>query len=158
MLVATELFNKKASSAVEHLVKQGVFTSPPDPEEVASFLHDNQGLHKAMIGDYIGNRRNIDILNAYVGEDASPVQKCNEAGLGKVFANKDAVFVLAYSIIMLNVVLHSTKVKESMTLQPPSSMAFTIGINHRVRLSMLTLFSLAQLRTSFIQVGGGHCS
>eukprot|EP00731_Ephydatia_muelleri_P005747 Em0002g1923a len=50
-------------------------------------------------------------------EDASPVQKCNEAGLGKVFANKDAVFVLAYSIIMLNVVLHSTKVKESMTLQ-----------------------------------------
>lgn len=67
MLVATELFNKKASSAVEHLVKQGVFTSPPDPEEVASFLHDNQGLHKAMIGDYIGDRRNIDILNAYVG-------------------------------------------------------------------------------------------
>eukprot|EP00731_Ephydatia_muelleri_P005229 Em0002g1405a len=105
MLVATELFNKKASLAVEHLVKQGVFTSPPDPEEVASFLHDNQGLHKAMIGDYIGDHRNIDILNAYVGEDASPVQKCNDEGLGKVFANKDAVFVLAYSIIMLNVVL-----------------------------------------------------
>eukprot|EP00731_Ephydatia_muelleri_P005733 Em0002g1909a len=151
MLVATELFNKKASSAVEHLVKQGVFTSPPDPEEVASFLHDNQGLHKAMIGDYIGDRRNIDILNAYVGRftvsgvdlveslrhfleafrlpSESPIisriletftehwLKCNEAGLGKVFANKDAVFVLAYSIIMLNVVLHSTKVKESMTLQ-----------------------------------------
>eukprot|EP00731_Ephydatia_muelleri_P005724 Em0002g1900a len=144
MLVATELFNKKASSAVEHLVKQGVFTSPPDPEEVASFLHDNQGLHKAMIGDYIGDRRNIDILNAYVGRftvsgvdlveslrhfleafrlpSESPIisriletftehwLKCNEAGLGKVFANKDAVFVLAYSIIMLNVVLHSTKV------------------------------------------------
>eukprot|EP00731_Ephydatia_muelleri_P005742 Em0002g1918a len=111
-------------------------TSPPDPEEVASFLHDNQGLHKAMIGDYIGDRRNIDILNAYVGRftvSDCPVNlpsshaslrpftehwlKCNEAGLGKVFANKDAVFVLAYSIIMLNVVLHSTKVKESMTLQ-----------------------------------------
>eukprot|EP00731_Ephydatia_muelleri_P005705 Em0002g1881a len=151
MLVATELFNKKASSAVEHMVKQGVFTSPPDPKEVTSFFHDNQELHKAMIGDYIGDRRNIDILNAYVGRftvsgvdlveslrhfleafrlpSESPIisriletftehwLKCNEAGLGKVFANKDAVFVLAYSIIMLNVVLHSTEVKESMTLQ-----------------------------------------
>ena len=63
-------------------------------------------------------------------DDASPVQKCNEAGLGKVLANKDAVFVLAYSIIMLNVVLHSTKVKESMTLQVghliPSTMSHDI--------------------------------
>eukprot|EP00731_Ephydatia_muelleri_P005699 Em0002g1875a len=242
MLVATELFNKKASSAVEHLVKQGVFTSPPDPEEVASFLHDNQGLHKAMIGDYIGDRRNIDILNAYVGRftvsgvdlveslrhfleafrlpSESPIisriletftehwLKCNEAGLGKVFANKDAVFVLAYSIIMLNVVLHSTKVKESMTLQTLltrsqwpeaqywevatseydqdlflvawgptvaavsyvfdiaedknivqkaiggfSSMAFTIGINHKVRLSILTLFSLAHRHGNILREG-----
>lgn len=149
--VATDLFNKKASSGVEYLVKQGIFSSPPDAEDVASFLHDNQGLQKAMIGDYIGDRRNIDVLNAYVGRftvsgvnlveslrhfleafrlpSESPIiariletftehwLKCNERDLGKVFANKDAVFVLAYSIIMLNVVLHSTKVKESMTLQ-----------------------------------------
>ena len=67
MSVATEMFNKKASTAVEYLTKQGIFSTPPHPDEVASFLHDNQGLHKAMIGDYIGDRRNIDILNAYVG-------------------------------------------------------------------------------------------
>ena len=65
--MATDLFNKKASTAVEYLVKQEVFSSPPAPEEVAGFLHDNHGLQKAMIGDYIGDRRNIDVLNAYVG-------------------------------------------------------------------------------------------
>eukprot|EP00731_Ephydatia_muelleri_P005725 Em0002g1901a len=39
------------------------------------------------------------------------------------------------------------------TPEPPSSMAFTIGINHKVRLSILTLFSLAHRHGNILREG-----
>ena len=66
ILAATEQFNKKPSRGVSFLSEQGVFRSPLEPLEVASWLHDNPGLNKAMIGEYVGDRRNSEVLHAFV--------------------------------------------------------------------------------------------
>ena len=35
-------------------------------DEVAKFLVDNHHLSKAMIGDYLGDRRNTEVLTAFI--------------------------------------------------------------------------------------------
>ena len=45
------------------------------------------------------------------------LQECNKDNLGKVFANPDAVYVLSYSILMLNTDQHNPLVKNRMTLE-----------------------------------------
>lgn len=37
-----------------------------DPHEVVTFLRENPGLDKKMIGEYISNRNNLQILEAFV--------------------------------------------------------------------------------------------
>ncbi len=51
---------------VAFLLEQGVLHSPLNPNEVAGFLLDNPGLVKARIGEYVGERKNTDILHAFV--------------------------------------------------------------------------------------------
>ena len=46
-----------------------VFRFPADSagvDEVAKFLVDNHHLSKAMIGDYLGDRRNTEVLTAFI--------------------------------------------------------------------------------------------
>ena len=45
------------------------------------------------------------------------LQSCNKEELGKVFANRDAVYVLCYAILMLNTDQYSTQVKKRMSLE-----------------------------------------
>ena len=45
------------------------------------------------------------------------LQVCNKEELGKVFANRDAVYVLCYAILMLNTDQYSTQVKKRMSLE-----------------------------------------
>jgi len=48
------------------------------------------------------------------------MQDCNQSKWPELvnwFADKDAVFIMTYSIIMLNVDLHNKQVKTPMTLQ-----------------------------------------
>ncbi len=66
ILAATEQFNKKPKVGVAFLLEQGVLHSPLNPNEVAGFLLDNPGLVKARIGEYVGERKNTDILHAFV--------------------------------------------------------------------------------------------
>ena len=47
----------------------------------------------------------------------SHVQECNKDDIGKVFANPDAVYVLSYSILMLNTDQHNPLVKNRMTVE-----------------------------------------
>lgn len=44
-------------------------------------------------------------------------QSCNRDDQGKVFANRDAVYVLCYAILMLNTDQYSTQVKKRMSLE-----------------------------------------
>lgn len=66
ILAATEQFNKKPKQGISFLMEQGILASPLDPSQVADFLHENPGLGKAKIGDYVGDRRNSDILESFV--------------------------------------------------------------------------------------------
>ena len=45
------------------------------------------------------------------------MQSCNKEDLGKVFANRDAVYVLCYAILMLNTDQYSSQVKKRMSLE-----------------------------------------
>jgi brefeldin A-resistance guanine nucleotide exchange factor 1 len=42
---------------------------------------------------------------------------CNKEELGKVFANRDAVYILCYAILMLNTDQYSSQVKKRMSLE-----------------------------------------
>ncbi|CAI8046654.1 Golgi-specific brefeldin A-resistance guanine nucleotide exchange factor 1 [Geodia barretti] len=154
ILAATEQFNLKPKQGITFLQERRVISasdSPQYPAEVASFLVDNPWLDKAKIGEYIGDRKNPPILDAFVKHfslhgthlvDAlrhflesfrlpgeSPViariletfsehwLSCNKEELGKVFANRDAVYVLCYAILMLNTDQYSTQVKKRMSLE-----------------------------------------
>lgn len=66
ILAATEQFNRKPKQGINFLVEQGILASPVQAAEVADFLLENPGLRKEKIGDYIGDRKNAEILEAFV--------------------------------------------------------------------------------------------
>lgn len=69
ILVATEQFNNKPKQGVTFLQERGIISdssSPSFAEEIASFLVDNPRLNKAMIGEYVGDRKYPAVLDAFV--------------------------------------------------------------------------------------------
>lgn len=69
ILAATDQFNSKPKQGISFLQERGIISSSSSAEfaeEVASFLVDNPWLSKAMIGEYVGDRRNPAILEAFV--------------------------------------------------------------------------------------------
>ena len=69
ILAATEQFNIKPKQGITFLQERRVISSSESPqfaEEVASFLVDNPWLDKAKIGEYVGDRKNPGVLDAFV--------------------------------------------------------------------------------------------
>lgn len=69
ILVATEQFNNKPKQGITFLQERGIISdssSPSFAEEIASFLVDNPRLNKAMIGEYVGDRKYPAVLDAFV--------------------------------------------------------------------------------------------
>ena len=69
ILAATEQFNNKPKQGITFLQERRIISDSSSPhfaEEVASFLVDNPRLSKAMIGEYIGDRKNPAVLEAFV--------------------------------------------------------------------------------------------
>lgn len=62
----TEYFNQKSKKGIQFLQEHGVLKHELDPQEVVLFLRENPGLDKKMIGEYISNRNNLQILEAFV--------------------------------------------------------------------------------------------
>lgn len=62
----TEQFNTKPKKGMEFLQEHGLLCSPLNPEEMAKFLRENPRLDKKTIGDYIGDKKNSRILEAFV--------------------------------------------------------------------------------------------
>lgn len=121
---------------------QGILRTPLDAVEVASFLRENPLLDKKIIGDYIADRKNSEILRAFIQSfdfvniridealriflesfrlpgEAVPISLILEefaahwsASNGNPFANIDAAYILAYQVIMLNVDQHNSNVKK----------------------------------------------
>nr|XP_018903871.1 PREDICTED: Golgi-specific brefeldin A-resistance guanine nucleotide exchange factor 1 [Bemisia tabaci] len=137
----TDHFNAKPKKGIEFLQEQGLLSSPLDPIEVVHFLKENPHLSKKMIGEFISNRANLAVLDAFVKSfDFSDTQidealrmyletfrLPGESPLislvmeqfadhwhkcnGEPFVNSDAAFTLAYAVIMLNVDQHNYNVK-----------------------------------------------
>lgn len=113
---------------------------------LAHFLKDSALVDKRLLGDYISRAENLDVLSAFldlfdfrdtdVAEamralceafrlpgEAQQIARITETFAHKYFLTKppgirseDAVYVLAYSIIMLNTDLHNPQVTRRMTI------------------------------------------
>ncbi|CAN7993472.1 unnamed protein product, partial [Ixodes hexagonus] len=138
----TEHFNARPSKGIEFLQEHGLLSEPLDPAEVAHFLRDNSQLDKNKIGEYISNRKNLKVLDAFVKSFDFGNTRIDEAlrmyletfrlpgeaplislllehfaehwhkSMGEPFANSDAAFTLAYAVIMLNVDQHNHNVRK----------------------------------------------
>ena len=62
----SEQFNTKAKKGLEFLQEHGFLSKPIHPEELANHLRENIRLDKKTIGDYIGDRKNTKVLEAFV--------------------------------------------------------------------------------------------
>uniref|UniRef100_A0AAY4ETJ9 SEC7 domain-containing protein n=1 Tax=Denticeps clupeoides TaxID=299321 RepID=A0AAY4ETJ9_9TELE len=66
LITGTEQFNQKPKKGVEFLQQKGLLSSPIDSAEVAQWLRENPCLDKKMIGEYISDRNNTDLLDSFV--------------------------------------------------------------------------------------------
>lgn len=57
----TEQFNQRPDKGIQFLQENGLLQATFDPREVARFLRDNAGLDKAMIGEYISKKKNVEL-------------------------------------------------------------------------------------------------
>lgn len=117
------------------------------PQSLASFLKGCTRLDKRLLGDYISKPDNIEVLTAFIGlfdfEDkpiadamrelleafrlpgeAQQIARITETFASIYFASQpaeikseDAVYVLAYSVIMLNTDLHNPQIRKRMTIE-----------------------------------------
>ncbi|KAI0273816.1 hypothetical protein BC834DRAFT_855713 [Gloeopeniophorella convolvens] len=117
------------------------------PLSLARFLKSSTRLDKKLLGDFISKPDNLDILKAFIGlfdfrrkpiADAMremletfrlPGESQQIARITETFAeiyfasepdevkSQDAVYVLAYSVIMLNTDLHNPQVRKRMSIE-----------------------------------------
>lgn len=66
LITGTEQFNQKPKKGIQILQEKGLLSSPMDNNEVAQWLRDNPRLDKKMIGEFISDRRNTDLLDSFV--------------------------------------------------------------------------------------------
>ena len=62
---ATEQFNAKPSKGIAYMQECGLIKTPVDNAEVAAFMRQNPHLDKKQIGEYISNRKNLAVLEAF---------------------------------------------------------------------------------------------
>ncbi|KAM9611611.1 Golgi-specific brefeldin A-resistance guanine nucleotide exchange factor 1 isoform 5-T6 [Morphnus guianensis] len=142
LITGTEQFNQKPKKGIQFLQEKNLLATPIDNKEVARWLRENPRLDKKMIGEFVSDRKNIDLLESFVGTfsfqglrldealrlyleafrlpgEAPVIQRLLEAftehwrkSNGSPFANSDACFALAYAVIMLNTDQHNHNVRK----------------------------------------------
>ncbi|KAG9093300.1 GDP/GTP exchange factor for ARF [Ceratobasidium sp. UAMH 11750] len=121
-------------------------TRKADPKSLARFLKQCPRLDKKVLGEYISHLDNPDLLREFIGMfdfrdksiaeamrellesfrlpgESQPIARITETFAKAFFAagppgikSEDAVFVLAYSVIMLNTDLHNPQNRKRMTI------------------------------------------
>ncbi|KAI0404779.1 Sec7-domain-containing protein [Xylaria palmicola] len=136
-------FNEKPKEGLGYLKELGIIDS--DPASAAKFLRQTSRVSKAVLGDFLSKKGNDAYLESFLDLFDFSGKRVDEAlrqllesfrlpgesplierivtafakkyhALSDEVANQDAVFVLTYAIIMLNVDQHSPKVKKRMEL------------------------------------------
>ncbi|KAI9446656.1 Sec7-like domain is implicated in guanine nucleotide exchange function [Lactarius indigo] len=128
---------------IYHDLSEGV----THPQSLARFLKSSTRLDKKLLGDLISKPENIEVLKAFIGlfdfrekpiadamrelletfrlpGEAQQIARITETFAEIYFASQpaeiksqDAVYVLAYSVIMLNTDLHNPQVRKRMTIE-----------------------------------------
>ncbi|XP_053547934.1 Golgi-specific brefeldin A-resistance guanine nucleotide exchange factor 1 isoform X3 [Bombina bombina] len=142
LITGTEQFNQKPKKGIEFLQEKNLLATPMDNNEVAQWLRENPRLDKKMIGEFISDRKHIDLLESFVGTFLFQGLRVDEAlrlyleafrlpgeapvihrllefftehwrkSNGMPFAHSDACFALAYAVIMLNTDQHNHNVRK----------------------------------------------
>ncbi|KAK0051833.1 Golgi-specific brefeldin A-resistance guanine nucleotide exchange factor 1 [Biomphalaria pfeifferi] len=140
--MGTEQFNIKPSKGLQYLQEQGLLSKPLNPTEVVAFFRENHRLDKKQIGEYISDKKNKQVLEAFVQSFNFEDTRVDEAlrmylesfrmpgeapviawlmehfaehwhkSNGEPFHNVDAAFTLTYAVIMLNVDQHNHNAKK----------------------------------------------
>uniref|UniRef100_A0A452HN26 SEC7 domain-containing protein n=1 Tax=Gopherus agassizii TaxID=38772 RepID=A0A452HN26_9SAUR len=67
LITGTEQFNQKPRKGIQFLQEKNLLAIPMDNSEVAQWLRENPRLDKKMIGEFVSDRKNIDLLESFVG-------------------------------------------------------------------------------------------
>ncbi|XP_060943116.1 Golgi-specific brefeldin A-resistance guanine nucleotide exchange factor 1 isoform X2 [Limanda limanda] len=140
LITGSEQFNQKPKKGITFLQEQGLL--PMDNNQVAQWLRENPRLDKKMIGEYISDRKNMDLLDSFVNTftfqglridealrlyleafrlpgEAPVIHRLMETFTdnwhkvnGSPFLTNDAGFALAYAVIMLNTDQHNNNVRK----------------------------------------------
>ncbi|KAK0448274.1 uncharacterized protein EV420DRAFT_1567117 [Desarmillaria tabescens] len=146
ILAGASRFNAKPKAGIAFLEENGLIYADLSPEvskaqSLAKFLKSCTRLDKRLLGDYISKPDNIEVLKAFVGlfdfknkpmadamrelletfrlpGEAQQINRITETfALAAEIRSEDAVYVLAYSIIMLNTDLHNPQVRKRMSFE-----------------------------------------
>ncbi|XP_059214826.1 Golgi-specific brefeldin A-resistance guanine nucleotide exchange factor 1 isoform X2 [Centropristis striata] len=142
LITGTEQFNQKPKKGIQFLQEKGLLSNPLDNSQVAQWLRENPRLDKKMIGEYISDRKNMELLDSFVNTftfqglridealrlyleafrlpgEAPVIQRLLETFTdnwhkvnGSPFMTNDAGFALAYAVIMLNTDQHNHNVRK----------------------------------------------
>ncbi|XP_071986040.1 Golgi-specific brefeldin A-resistance guanine nucleotide exchange factor 1 isoform X3 [Engystomops pustulosus] len=141
LITGTEQFNQKSKKGIQFLQEKNLMATPMDNKEVAQWLRENPRLDKKMIGEFISDRKSMDLLESFVGTfhfqglridealrlyleafrlpgEAPVIHRLLEVftehwrkSNGTPFADSDSCFALAYAVIMLNTDQHNHNVR-----------------------------------------------
>ncbi|XP_067092095.1 Golgi-specific brefeldin A-resistance guanine nucleotide exchange factor 1 isoform X3 [Osmerus mordax] len=142
LITGTEQFNQKPKKGVQFLQEKCLLSSPMDNNQVAQWLRENPRLDKKMIGEFISDRKNMELLDSFVNTfgfqglridealrlyleafrlpgEAPVIHRLLETFTdiwhkvnGSPFMTNDAGFALAYAVIMLNTDQHNNNVRK----------------------------------------------
>uniref|UniRef100_A0A3Q3JAW5 Golgi-specific brefeldin A-resistance guanine nucleotide exchange factor 1 n=1 Tax=Monopterus albus TaxID=43700 RepID=A0A3Q3JAW5_MONAL len=142
LITGTEQFNQKPKKGIQFLQETGLLSNPIDNSQVAQWLRENPRLDKKMIGEYVSDRKNMELLDSFVNTftfrglridealrlyleafrlpgEAPIIQRLLETFTdnwhkvnGSPFMTNDAGFALAYAVIMLNTDQHNHNVRK----------------------------------------------
>ncbi|KAI1131294.1 Sec7-domain-containing protein [Nemania abortiva] len=136
-------FNEKPKEGLGYLKESGIIDN--NPASAAKFLRQTSRVSKAVLGDFLSKKGNDEYLDSFLDLFDFSGKRVDEAlrqllesfrlpgesplierivtafakkyhTLSEDVADQDAVFVLTYAIIMLNVDQHSPKIKKRMEL------------------------------------------
>ncbi|CAL9688281.1 unnamed protein product [Knipowitschia caucasica] len=142
LITGTEQFNQKPRKGIQFLQEKGLLSEPMEPGQVAQWLRENPRLDKKMIGEFVSDRKNTELLDSFVNTfqfqglrmdealrlyleafrlpgEAPVIQRLLETFTdnwhkvnGCPFMTNDAGFALAYAVIMLNTDQHNHNVRK----------------------------------------------
>ncbi|XP_019737650.1 Golgi-specific brefeldin A-resistance guanine nucleotide exchange factor 1 isoform X5 [Hippocampus comes] len=142
LIAGTEQFNLKPKKGIQFLQEKGLLSNPMDNNQVAQWLRENPRLDKKMIGEFVSDRNNMELLDSFVNTfafqglridealrlyleafrlpgEAPVIQRLLETFTdnwhkvnGSPFLTNDAGFALAYAVIMLNTDQHNHNVRK----------------------------------------------